>query len=158
MRRLVFVTIAFTSVVFTHALFAQKEHRELKGDEPIASPQTIDRRIPLKISPATQEAVRRTMREHLDALRAIIASLAQEDYAKAAAVAHEELGFPKHHQVMMREQGATFPPEYRELAMAHHQVAEELAQVISSKDMKQILPHLERTMKACVSCHEAYKL
>jgi cytochrome c556 len=42
--------------------------------------------------------------------------------------------------------------------MAHHQVAEDLAQAIPSRDMKKILPRLDRTMKACVACHQAYKL
>jgi hypothetical protein len=59
---------------------------------------------------------------------------------------------------MQREQGTPFPPRYQELAMAHHQAAEDLAGIIPSKDMKKILPHLERTMQACVACHQAYKL
>ena len=112
----------------------------------------------LDLPPAAQEGLKLTMREHLEALHAIVAALAREDYGKAAAVAHEDLGFPKHHQAMQREAGATFPPKYHELAMAHHQVAEDLAGIILSKDMKKILPHLDRTMKACVACHQAYKL
>jgi hypothetical protein len=42
--------------------------------------------------------------------------------------------------------------------MSHHQAAEDLAGIIPSKDMKKILPHLERTMQVCVACHQAYKL
>lgn len=59
---------------------------------------------------------------------------------------------------MERESGATFPPRYHELAMARHQEAEELAKVLSPKDLKTILPKLEKTIGACVSCHQAYKL
>ena len=99
-----------------------------------------------------------TMREHLEALQVIVAFLGQEKFDQAATVAHEELGFPKHHQAMQREGGATFPSKYHELAMAHHQEAEELAKAMSSKDLKRILPHLEWTIGACVSCHRAYKL
>jgi len=112
----------------------------------------------LNLPPAAQEGLKLTMREHLEALQAIVAALAREDYEKAAAVAHEDLGFPKHHQAMQREQGAPFPPKYQDLAMAHHQVAEDLAQAIPSRDMKKILPHLDRTMQACVACHQAFKL
>jgi hypothetical protein len=160
MRSRVFILIAVAVVVLTEAVLAQIEQRELPltGDERNTLLRTLDRRIPLGLTPVVQEAVRRTMREHLEALHAIVAAIAQEDYEKVAAITHEELGFPKHHQAMMREQSTTFPPKYRELAMAHHHVAEELAQAIPSKEMKQILPHLERTMKACVSCHEVYKL
>jgi hypothetical protein len=120
--------------------------------------ETKKARIPLHLSAPAREGLQLTMREHLEALQAIVAALAIEDYEKAAAVAHEDLGFPKHHQAMQREQGAPFPPKYQELAMAHHRMAEELAQIIPSKDMKKILPHLDRTMKACVACHQAYKL
>ena len=112
----------------------------------------------LNLPLAAQEGLKLTMREHLEALQAIVAALAREDYEKAAAVAHEDLGFPKHHQAMQREQGAPFPPRYQELAMAHHQVAEDLAGIIPSKDMNKILPRLERTMQAGVACHQAYKL
>jgi uncharacterized protein (DUF305 family) len=99
-----------------------------------------------------------TMQEHLMALQAIVAALSREDYEKGSAVAHEELGFPKHHEVMQRERGTTFPKKYQELAIAHHQAAEDLAQVISKKEMKPILRQLDQTMNACVDCHRAYKL
>jgi hypothetical protein len=117
-----------------------------------------DARITLNLSPAATDGLKLTMREHLEALRVIVGALAQEGYEKAAAVAHEELGFPKHHQAMEREAGATFPAKYHELAMAHHREAEELAKVIQTKDLKNILPQLARTMEACVACHRAYKL
>lgn len=137
---------------------AQMEHHDAMGKAPTTPLTAPDRRVGLGLQAAVAESLKLTMREHLDALNAIVAALAQEDYEKAAAVAHEDLGFPKHHQAMQREAGATFPTKYHELAMGHHQVAEELAQVIPSKDIKRILPHLEKTMKACVACHDAYKL
>lgn len=128
------------------------------GQELGLSAMANDSRQALGLTGVVQEAVRKTMREHLEVLHAIVAALAREDYDKAAAIAHEDLGFPKHHQAMQREQGASLPPEYQELAMAHHRVAEELAEMIPSKDMKRILPHLGRTMKACVACHQAFRL
>jgi hypothetical protein len=134
------------------------QHQMGTGKEAGPSVMANDTRQALGLNPAVQEAMKQTMREHMEALHAIVAALAREDFDKAAAVAHDDLGFPKHHQAMQREAGATFPPKYHELAMAHHQVAEDLAVVIPSQDIKQILPQLERTMKACVTCHEAYKL
>jgi cytochrome c556 len=136
----------------------ESDHHHQMKTEAVSPGMATGARQALDLAPAVQEALKLTMREHLEALQAIVAALAQEDYQKAAAVAHEDLGFPKHHQAMQREQGAPFPPKYQELAMAHHQVAEDLAQAIPSRDMKKILPQLERTMKACVACHQAYKL
>jgi cytochrome c556 len=42
--------------------------------------------------------------------------------------------------------------------MAHHEAAEELARIIPSKDMKQILPRFNNVLKACVACHLEYKV
>ncbi|MEO8326529.1 MAG: hypothetical protein ABI618_11800 [Nitrospirota bacterium] len=112
----------------------------------------------LDLPPAAQEGLKLTMREHLEAIDAIVGALSQEDFAKAAILTNEELGFPKHHVAMQREQGATFPPEYHKLAMAHHQAAEALGEVIPTKDLKQILPHLQQTIHACVNCHQVYRL
>jgi hypothetical protein len=112
----------------------------------------------LAMGSAAEAGLKLTMREHLEAIHDIVAALGQQDFEQAAKVAHEELGFLKHHQAMTREAGATFPSKYHELAMAHHQAAEDLAKVIPSKDFKAILPQLERTIGACVSCHQIYKL
>ena len=117
-----------------------------------------DERVALGLDQAAEAGMKLTMREHLEALQAIVASLGRQEFEQAAKVTQEELGFPKHHQAMQREGGATCPPRYHELAMAHHQEAEELAKAIPSKDLKRILPQLERTIGACVACHRAYTL
>jgi len=117
-----------------------------------------DPRLSLDLEPAAQEILKQTMREHLQALHDIVAALAQQNYEKESAVAHEELGFPKHHQIMQREQGMVFPKKYHELAIAHHQAAEELAEAIQTKEMKRILQKMDETIGACLECHRAYKL
>ncbi len=137
---------------------AQHEHGYSgnKGGVPPGSRQP--ERVALELSEQASAGMRLTMREHLEAIRDIVAALGRQDFEQAAKVAHDELGFPKHHQAMQREGGATFPPKYHELAMAHHQAAEDLAKVIPLKDLKTILPQLERTIGACVSCHQAFRL
>jgi hypothetical protein len=137
---------------------AQHEHGRPMIMEGAPSESRQDERVALGLSQAAEAGMKLTMREHLEALQAIVAGLGRQEFEQAAKIAHEELGFPKHHQAMQREAGATFPSKYHELAMAHHQEAEDLAKVIPSKDLKTILPQLERTIGACVSCHRAYKL
>ena len=134
----------------------QQGHPMAKEGSPVEHQQ--DERVALGLSQEAEGGMKLTMREHLEAIRDIIAALGRQEFEQAAKVAHEELGFPKHHQAMQREGGATFPPKYHELAMAHHQEAENLAKVLPSKDLKTILPQLERTIGACVPCHRAYKL
>jgi hypothetical protein len=133
-----------------------QEHFTANGGVSVESQR--DERVVLGLGPAAEAGMKLTMREHLEAIRDIVAALGQQDFEQAAKVAHEELGFLKHHQAMTREAGATFPSKYHELAMAHHQAAEDLAKVIPSKEYRTILPQLERTIGACVSCHRAYKL
>ena len=133
-----------------------EEHSTAKGGVSVESHG--DARAVLGLGQAAEEGLKLTMREHLEAIRDIVAALGRQDFEQAAKVAHDELGFPKHHQAMQREGGATFPPKYHELAMAHHQAAEDLAKVIPLKDLKTILPQLERTIGACVSCHQAFRL
>jgi hypothetical protein len=140
------------------AVDAQHDHGHPTVKEGASADIQPDERVALGLSQSAEAGLRLTMREHLDALHAIMAALSRQDFEQAARVAHEDLGFPKHHQAMQREVGATFPPKYHELAMAHHQAAEDLAKVIPSKDLKEILPALERTIGACVACHRAYKL
>lgn len=63
------------------------------GNEAGESAVTPDTRTALGLDPAAREGLKQTMREHLEALQAIVAALAQENYEKASSVSHEELGF-----------------------------------------------------------------
>jgi hypothetical protein len=115
-------------------------------------------RVRLDLKPAQREMLKRTMREHLAALEAIVAALSRQDYRKAADIAHLELGFPKHHEAMQRERGAALPEQYQKFALEHHRAAEALAGAIARKDMPPILRELARTIQTCTACHRAYTL
>ncbi|MEX0829423.1 MAG: hypothetical protein WD032_04210 [Nitrospirales bacterium] len=137
---------------------AETDHHGTHKVESDMPKTSSTKRMALNLPPAAQEGLKLTMREHLEAIEAIVAALAREDFTRAATLANEELGFPKHHVAMQREEGATFPSAYHELAMAHHKAAEDLGAVIPTKDLTQILPHLERTIHACVKCHQVFRL
>jgi hypothetical protein len=113
--------------------------------------------VSLGLSSESQAILKETMREHLEALQEIVGTIAQGDYKKAAQITREKLGFAKHHQVMQREKGITYPSKYQELAMAHHQEAEDLAKAISTGEAQPIFQHMQQTIHACVACHQAYK-
>jgi hypothetical protein len=147
-----------TLLILTAAGEAQHEHGHPVMKEGASAAHRQDERAALGLGPTAEAGLKLTMREHLEAIRDIVAALGRQDFERAAKVSHEELGFPKHHQAMEREAGATFPPQYHDLAMAHHQEAEDLAKLIPSKELRAILPQLEKTIGACVSCHRAYKL
>ena len=137
---------------------AEIDHHANHTAESNMSKVPLTKRMALDLPPAAQEGLKLTMREHLEAIDAIVSALAREDFAKAATLATVELGFAKHHVAMQREKGEKFPAAYHELAMAHHKAAEALGVVIPTKDLKLILPHLEQTIHACVECHQAFRL
>ncbi|MEK7869443.1 MAG: cytochrome c [Nitrospirota bacterium] len=98
------------------------------------------------------------MLQHLETLQVIVNALVEEDYELAKGLTETHLGFFMHRQAMAQQQPERFPPAYHDLAMAHHAAAEELARIIPTKDLKQILPHFNNVLKACVACHLEYKL
>lgn len=120
-------------------------------------PAIPDRRISLGLDPAALEAHEAIMHAHLESVHRIVAALSRQDYARAREITEQELGFAKHREAMRLQNPQDFPSDYHDLAMAHHQAAEDLAQAIPSGEMGQILAGLERTIGACVACHRVYK-
>jgi hypothetical protein len=134
------------------------ENPEMKGNpDAVQKGSAPPAPVSLGLSLESQVILKETMREHLEALQEIVGTIAQGDYKKAAQITREKLGFEKHHQVMQREKGTTYPSKYQELAMAHHREAEELANSISTGEAHTIFQHLDRTIQSCVACHRAYK-
>lgn len=152
------ITLIFSLCTSTSLASSEPDHHGAYKVDPDLPKISSTTRMALDLPPAAQEGLKLTMREHLEAIDAIVGALAREDFAKAATLANEELGFSKHHVAMQREEGATFPAAYHELAMAHHKAAEDLGAVIPSKDFKKILPRLEQTIHACVKCHQLFRL
>lgn len=119
---------------------------------------TSDIRQPIPLSGAAGTEHRAVMLQHLETLQVIMNALVEEDYELAKGLTETHLGFFMHRQAMASQQPENFPPAYHDLAMAHHAAAEELARVIPTKDLKQILPQFNHVLKACVACHLEYKL
>jgi hypothetical protein len=117
-----------------------------------------DTRHPIPLPPLEGKEHRAVMLQHLETLQVIVNALVEEDYELAKGLTESHLGFFMHRQAMASQQPENFPPAYHDLAMAHHAAAEELARIIPTKDLKQILPQLNNVLKACVACHLEYKL
>ena len=117
-----------------------------------------DTRHPIPIPPSEGREHRAVMLQHLESIQVIVNALVEEDYELAKGLTETHLGFFMHRQAMASQQPENFPPAYHDLAMAHHAAAEELARIIPTKDLKQILPQFNNVLKACVACHLEYKL
>lgn len=132
------------------------EHRH--GEQASNPYLTSDTRHPIPLTPPAGKEHRVVMLQHLETIQGIVSALVEEDYELAKGLTETHLGFFRHRQAMASQQPENFPPAYHDLAMAHHQAAEDLAQIIPTKDLKQILPKFDGVLKACVACHLEFKL
>ncbi len=128
------------------------------GGQPSNPYLTSDTRHPIPLSPTAEREHRAVMLQHLETIQVIVNALVEEDYELAKGLTESHLGFFMHRQAMAQQHPENFPPAYHDLAMAHHAAAEELARIIPTKDLKQILPQLNNVLKACVVCHLEFKV
>jgi len=141
------------------ALSAACSEVERRHDEPQSiSSLTSDSRHPIPLSPSAGTEHRAVMLQHLETLQVIMNALIEEDYELARGLTESHLGFFMHRLAKASQPSENFPPAYHELATAHNAAAEELARIIPTRDMKQILPQFHNVLKACVACHLEYKV
>ena len=152
-RRQVFLcgaALAVLCVVLTGGC-TEVEHRH--GEQQSNPYLTSDTRHPIPLSSPAGKEHRAVMLQHLETIQVIMNALVEEDYELAKGLTESHLGFFMHRQAMASQQPENFPPAYHDLAMAHHAAAEELARIIPTTDLKQILPQVNNVLKACVACH-----
>jgi len=131
------------------------EHRLGERPNPYLTPDT---RYSIPLASSAGKEHRAVMLQHLETIQVIMNALVEEDYELARGLTESHLGFFMHRQAMAYQQPENFPPAYHDLAMAHHEAAEELARIIPTKDLKQILPQFNNVLKACVACHLEFKV
>jgi len=136
------------------ALSAGCSEAERRHDEQPSIPYlTSESRHPIPLSPSAGKEHRAVMLQHLETIQVIVNALVDEDYELARGLTELHLGFFMNRLAKASQPSENFPPAYQELAAAHNAAAEELARIIPTRDMKQILPQFNNVLKACVACH-----
>ncbi|HBG31841.1 MAG TPA: hypothetical protein DDW98_14685 [Gammaproteobacteria bacterium] len=103
-----------------------------------------DTRISLPVRPALARHQKQNMREHLEAVQAIVAGLATGDFtAIETATQCEHMGADA--------------PGFAERAIAFHKSADEIAAAARRKDIQDVTANLSRTLVQCVGCHATYR-
>ncbi len=128
------------------------------SEEPPISYLTSDARHSLPLSSSAEKEHRTVMLQHLETIQVIVNALVEEDYELARGLTELHLGFFMHRLAKASQPSENFPPVYQDLAAAHNAAAEELARIIPTRDMKQILPQFNNVLKACVACHLEFKI
>ena len=141
------------------SLSAGCNETERRQDEQPSIPHlTSDSRHSIPLPPSVEKEHRAVMLQHLETIQVIMNALVEEDYELARGLTELHLGFFMHRLAKASQPSENFPPAYHELATAHNAAAEELARVIPTRDMKQILPQFNHVLKACVACHLEFKV
>jgi len=115
----------------------------------------LDRRRPLPLLPMMAQHQKQNMREHLEAVQAVVAAAAVNDFAKVALAA-DRMGFSETMGRMCEHMGAG-APGFTEQAIAFHHTADEISTAAKQKDGPGVLGALSKTLTACTSCHETFK-
>jgi len=115
---------------------------------------TEDSRISLNLSPMMKQHQLSNMRAHLDAVRKIVLSMAENDFDAASEIASSQLGLNKKMMAMCN----SFENEtFKSMGMAFHKSGDELAKTLKTGDLQASLRALNTTMTSCVSCHSTFR-
>lgn len=115
----------------------------------------IDQRTPLPLLPMMAAHQKQNMRDHLEAVQALTASLGIGDYAGVKKAA-ERLGSSQQMTRMCEHMGA-HAPGFTEAALGFHKTADTIAVAAQRQDRDAVLDAVTRTLAACTGCHSTYK-
>ena len=94
------------------------------------------------------------MREHLTALSEIVKFMNNAKFDEASKVAKEKLGLSVQMNTMC---GSFNNKSFETTGVFFHKSADNLAQVLKTKDYKKSMQAFEKVMNGCVGCHSAFK-
>ena len=98
------------------------------------------------------------MVQNFQTMEGIVEALAAGDFLLAQMRAEAHPRFFERRLALVRRRMETYPPAFRELTAAHNAAADELARMIPSRNLAQILPKLRAVLQACSASHLASRL
>ncbi len=126
----------------------QMVHNEMTGHS------ENDGRISLGLSPQRKKHQLANMRSHVEAIQTIIGLIGDGNFTTASDIAHSKLGLTEE----MEKMCSMFNNQhFRELGFKFHKSADDLAEVLKTKDLKKSLHALHTTMGYCVQCHATFR-
>jgi len=119
-----------------------------------AMKQADDSRISLGLAPKQKQRQLANMRSHLKAVQDIIGLISAEQFNEASKVAHRQLGLTPE---MKRMCNMFTNKDFKSLGLAFHQSADDLGEVLKSKNLNRSFQALHTTMNYCISCHATFR-
>jgi len=147
------VMFLFTGVVLNS--YAD-EHNSSKGEmkHHHMKHSMNDDRVSLNLSPQMKQHQLSNMRSHLEAVQAIIKSIAERDFEVGSEIAHSKLGLSDE---MKRMCNMVTNNDFKLLGLAFHESGDVLANTLKTKDVNKSLHALQTTLGYCVQCHATFR-
>jgi hypothetical protein len=115
----------------------------------------LDTRVPVPLLPMMANHQKANMRDHLEAVQAIVTGLAREDYA-AIELAAGRIGFSEQMGRMCTHLGAG-APGFSDQAITFHRTADRIGLAAKERDRTKVLNELSATLQTCTACHATWK-
>ena len=145
--------IALISLISTVSVYAETV-RKMNENHHMMGNASNDDRISLNLPRPMRIHQLKNMRSHVEAVRAIIGLIAENNFVTAAELAHTKLGLTEE----MKRMCSMFENEdFRTLGFQFHKSADDLAETLKTKDLKKSLRALNNTMSYCVQCHATFR-
>lgn len=152
MNKLIFAVVMCFEMMGAHAAMAD-EQKMLMGSHH-HDMNMMDMRTSLGLSGPMKQHQLSNMREHVEAIKAIVGLLSEQKFEDASRIAHAKLGLTPDMQSMC----SMFENEdFRKLGFAFHKSGDDLGDALQTKDMNASLRALNKTMQYCVECHATYR-
>jgi len=140
------------SMILCLGWFAGMSQAAPKADSEL---DRLDKRKPVPLSPKMALHQKQNMREHLEAVQAIISGLSHDDFP-AVEKAANKIGYSDEMKQMCTHMGAG-APGFTEMAIQFHKTADTIAEAARFKDRVATLKALDKTLQTCTSCHTQFK-
>lgn len=116
---------------------------------------TLDRRTPLPLLPMMANHQKQNMREHLIAVRDIVAAAAANDF-DGVQTAVSRIGYSAQTGQMCQHMGAA-APGFTELSLKFHHTADTIGEAAKKQNAEDVIKALGDTLAVCTSCHQTFK-
>ncbi len=159
MKKMIWIAVAALCVVGTTAVAADMSGPGMQGGMGMqrgmgGMGMQPDERISLGVQGPRKQHQLAMMRSHLEAVSDIVDALARGEFDSAAQTAQMKLGMTPQ---MKRMCNGFQNEDFRNLALAFHASADDLAKALKTHDTSASLQALHVTMQYCTSCHSTYR-
>lgn len=113
-----------------------------------------DVRVSLNLSPQMKQHQLANMRGHVETVKNIVGLMAQQQWDRAADLAHAQLGLTPEMRAMCEMSDNA---QFTRLGLAFHNSGDLLGDALRSKDATVALNALNQTLQFCVDCHAAFR-